>query len=279
MARVSGYTSFVASGQVGFPPAQSLTRAMPAFSNAVLKGDAILVWLTLSNGGVAGGSNTLTDNVNSGNYTLLAQIDDTGSGQASWYLYAMFNSIAASAGTLVISCTFPVLIWQGLFACCVTDVVASPLITTAIKNWQVGVGTGANAITSGNIAAGGLPAIVLAATINTTVQAVTGGGPPSAGTIPAFAQFVQDCNWNTSGTAGTGPEGTPDLPTCTIETLVSLAPGTIPGTFTAFTGDTTDNYLTIVVALQSSALVLNGPLKRRGRQGGLTMGLKLIEWF
>lgn len=272
---IAGYTSFVASGQAGFPPAQSLSRVMPAIANAVPKGDTILVWGTISNGGVAGGALAITDNVNSGPYQLLAQIDDTGSGQSTWYLYAMFNSLPAAAGTLVISCTFPVLIWHGLFAVAVDGVTAAPLIAAAVTSWQVGVGAGVDAISSGTIAAGSKPAIILAATINTTIQAATGGGPPSAGS--GFIQLVQDCNWNTSGTPGTGPEGTPDLPSCTIEYLVSNNPGTIPATFTAFHAG--DNQITIAVALQASASVLPGLLKRRGRRGGLTMGLNLAEWF
>lgn len=252
-ASIAGYTSFVASGQTGFPPGQALGRTMPAFSNSVLAGDAILIWATTSNGGAAGGAITLSDNVNAGNYTKLLQVDDVGSGQASWYLYRMFNSQPASAGSLVISATFPVLIWQGLFAFNLTGVTASPLITAAVGQVQTGVGTGANAISTGNIAAGSGPAIVLAGVMNTTAQGVTGGGPPSAGTTPAYTQYIQDLNWNTSGGGTVGPEGTPNLPTATFEYLVSSNPGTIPATFTAFAGDTTDNYASIVVAIQASA--------------------------
>lgn len=251
-ASIAGYSSFVASGQTGFPPGQALSRVMPAFGPAVALGDAILIWATTSNGGAAGSAIALTDNVNAGSYTKLLQVDDVGSGQASWYLYAMFNSGAAVPGTLVISATFAVLIWQGLFAFDVTGVTPSPLITAAVGNVQAGVGTGSNAITTGNIAAGASPAIVLAGVMNTTAQGVTNSGPPSAGTSPAYTQYIQDLNWNTSGGGTVGPEGTPNLPTATFEYLVSSNPGTHPATFTAFTGDTSDNYASIVVALQAS---------------------------
>lgn len=280
LARIAGYSNFVASGQVGFPPGQSLNRVMPAFIPAVSQGDAILVWATISNGGVAGGAITLTDNFNSGSYTLLAQIDDTGSGQASWYLYAMFNSVAAPANSLIISATFPVLIWHGLFAFDVTGVPASPLVVTAVKNWQVAVGTGANAITTGNIAAGAKPVIMIAGVMNSTALLVTPSAGPDVGTTPAFTLWAKDLNWNTSGSPGLGPENTPDAPTATFEYLTSLNPGTIPATFTAASGDSGDNYLSIGVTLFASPdIAPPGRQKRRGRQGGLTMGLNLAEWF
>lgn len=280
LPKIAGYTTFIASGQVGFPPAQSLTRVMPAFVNAVAKGDLILIWATTSNGGVAGGAITLTDNFNSGSYTLLAQIDDTGSGQASWYLYAMVNSVAVPANSLIISATFPVLIWQGLFAFDVTNVPGSPLVVTAVTNWQVSVGTGANAITTGNIAAGSKPAMVIAGVMNTTAQLLTPSAAPDIGTIPAFTLWTKDLNWNTSGSPGLGPENTPDAPTATFEYLTSLNPGTIPATFTAAAGDSSDNYVSIVVSLFSSPdLAPPGRQKRRGRQGGNVMGLNVAEWF
>lgn len=250
MANIAGYIGFVASGQVGFPPGQALTRTV-TFPTAVAVGDTILVWVTESNGGVAGGANTVSDNVNAGNYTLLKQVDDTG-GQASWYLYGKFNSGAATAGNFTVTVVFPVLIWHGVFAMDVTGVVASPLITAAIGNVQAGVGTGANAITTGNIAAGSGSAIVIAGTINTTTQAVTNSGAPTAGTSPVYTFYISDDNWNTSGTPGTGPEGTPDRTNCTFEFLTSSNPGTLSATFTAFSGDTGDTYASIVVALQAS---------------------------
>lgn len=279
LARVADYTGFVASGQTGYPPAQALNRSAPVFATKFDAGDTILAWTTLSNGGVAGGANVITDNVNAGNYQKLLQLDDTG-GQASWYLYAMFNSKAASAGSLVLSCAFPVLIWQGLFGMRVAGVKPAPLITAAVGQVQTGVGTGANAISSGNIVVGAKRAIVIAGTMNTTIQAVTGGGPPSAGTTPAYTQLIQDLNWNTSGTPGAGPEGTPDLPSCCFEYLTSESVGTIPATFTAFGGDTGDSYTTIVVALEASNDAQPGTSGRRNRRsGGLSMDMNVKEWF
>lgn len=280
-ARIAGYTSFVASGQAGFPPAQSLNRTIPVFAPAVAAGDAILIFASNANGGVAGGAITFSDNVNAGNYTKLLQIDDTGSGQSSWYLYAMFNSQPAAANTLAISAVFTGadgLIWQGIFAFDVTGVTASPLITAAVGAAQAAVSTAANAISSGNIAAGSNPAILIAGTQDTTTQAATGSGPETAGS--GFIQYIQDLNWNTSGTPGAGPEGTPDSPTACFEYLVSNNPGTIPARFTAFPGGPADNFTTIVVALQASPdIAPTGRPKRRGRQGGNVMGLNVAEWF
>lgn len=250
-ANIAQYVSFVASGQVGFPPGQALTRTV-TFPGAVAAGDTILVWTDDSNGGGTGGAQTITDNINSGSYSLLKQVDDTsGAGQQSFYLYAMFNSLPATAGSMTIQVVFPVLIWQGIFAMDVTGVTTAPFINVA-GAVQTAVGTGANAISTGNVAGGAGSAIVIAGVSNTSAQAVTGSGPPSAGTSPAYTLYIQDGNWNTSGTPGAGPEGTPDANTVTFEYLTSNAPGTIPATFTAFSGDSGDNFASIVVVLQSS---------------------------
>jgi hypothetical protein len=162
----------------------------------------------------------------------------------------------------------------------VAGVKPAPLITAAVGQVQAGVGTSANEISSGNIAVGTKSAIIIAGTINTTIQAVTGGGPPSAGDTPAYTQYIQDLNWNTSGTPGTGPEGTPDLPSCCFEYLTAKGPGTIPATFTAFPGDTSDTYVTIAVALEAADDALPGRSGRRNRRsGGLSMGMNVKEWF
>lgn len=231
-AFIRQFINLTASGQTGFPPAQSLTRTIN-FPSDLLPGSGILLFATQSNGGSPGGTISWTDSFGS-TYALLQQADDTVSPDwQSLYGYAAYN---VPGGPCALNATFSVLIWQGIVALEVANVKAAPLVTSS-KSQQNGPGTGTDAISVSGLAGGSNPAIIIGA-------CVTGSdlhGAPNHGT--GYTEYLQDWNW-------AGAEGTPNVPTLEIEWKFSASPGTTDVTWTAPIAG--DNYASIGVILRST---------------------------
>lgn len=231
-AFIRQFINLTASGQTGFPPAQSLTRSINFPSN-LLPSSTILIFATQSNGGSPGGAISWTDSFGS-TYPLLQQVDDTTSPDwESLYAYAAYN---VPGGACTLNATFAVLIWQGIVAIEVANVKAAPLVTSS-KSQQNGPGTGTDAIAVSGLAGGSSPAIIIGG-------CSTGSdlnGAPNHGS--GYTEYLQDWNWG-------GAEGTPNVPSFELEYKFSTNPGTTNATWTApLTGD---NYNSIAVVLASS---------------------------
>lgn len=226
------FISLTASGQTGFPPAQSLNRSV-TFPSNLLSGSTIIIFATQSNGGSPGGAISWTDSFSSTYGSPIKQIDDTTSPDwESLYAYAAYN---VPGGACTLNATFAVLIWQGIFAIEVANCTAAPLINV-IGAQPSGVGTGTDALSAGSLAAGSHPAIIIGATSNASDI----NGAPNAGT--GYTTYQTDWNWG-------GAEGTPNLPSLNVEYKQSSNPGTGAVTWTAAAGP--DNYNAIALALSN----------------------------
>jgi hypothetical protein len=182
------------------------------------------VFATESNGGNKGLAITVGDSA--GNpYTKLDQVDDTSN--AAWESLFSFYTPNVSAGSPNITVTWKELEWQGVLVVEVAGVASGPMIQH-IGSVQHGVGTGANAITSGAITTTGAPGTLIgisSATLDTK-------GAPNPGT--GFTSSATAWNWG-------GRENTATVPAARLEYQHYASPGDVAATFTAVaSGDSWD---------------------------------------
>ena len=216
---------------------QSLTcNALSAtMAAATLAGSTIYVVFTEPNC-CSGGDGTpvyITDS--QGNtYTQLDQIDDLVASQTVVH-FAAYN---IKGGALTVNATFNTNDFIGMVAVEISGVTAAPLIAHK-GNLQTVSGTTANSITSGNLAGGSNPAILVAVSSNTSENSNPAAPLASTG----FTSGGSFWNWN-------GYQGTPNAPGTTLESKVLSSPGSVAATFSP---PGSDNYITVAALFQSAA--------------------------
>ena len=202
----------------------------------VLAGSAILVFVTEYNiGGTPAGSAApapvrMTDS-SGGSYTLLNTLND----QPDWQAVMSFVRTNAPAGNLTVSAHFAGLEWQGLVVVEVANVPASPVVAS-MAHVNMAATKAANSVTSGAMAAGSSPVLVVAFGVNGSDTS----GAPSAGT--GFTSVVKAWNWN-------GVENTSTLPSSLLESGSFAAPGNVAATFTP--AGAGDNFCTLAAAFKN----------------------------
>jgi hypothetical protein len=215
----------ISAGQPGQPQGLSLSVTLP---QPVQAGSTILVFATESNGGNKGLPISVSDAA--GNpYTQLDQIDDTSN--AAWQSLFSFVAYNVPAGSSKVTVNWKELEWQGVVVVEVSGVTSLPMLQH-VGNVQRGVGTGANAITSGTITTNGAPGTVIGlstATLDTK-------GAPNAGA--GFTSSATAWNWN-------GVENTATVPSARLEYQHYASPTDVAATFTALGSG--DNFDTLAI--------------------------------
>jgi hypothetical protein len=212
------------------PPFEENTSV--TFTQSTIRGDAIWVAATVSD---YGGVHKITVTDSQGNvYHQLDQLNDGRPGAQSVAAFYAAN-VAGGADTVTVNWSSDN--YKGVVIAEIGGVTPTPLVGSAARIQDGGIGGGANNVAAHGIAVGATPSLMIALTMDTD-----GGGSDTGGTgncaIPAgtgFALVTQTWSW----AAG----GAPVCNLATLETRIMTAPGTAAGMFT--TSHLSDPYLTV----------------------------------